>query len=196
MEPQSDPNLHFRDASTALLGIYIHDDRLGPYASADVYSYTQTADKIRTALRITWPGQDVEAEHAVLLTMVVPVPTKLRLSVTRMRELGLPLRKPPDKSTASSIVPSRSRHDIERERNIENWPRVSASPVTAYTKGLAVLCFRVMWVLSKLRHPMVRCSTCYWTRLKRTQTQPHLHVFGDTSCPKAANVRSQRSPVN
>jgi hypothetical protein len=89
MEPQSDPNLHFRDASTALLGIYIHDDRLGPYASADVYSYTQTADKIRTALRITWPGQDVEAEHAVLLTMVVPVPTKLRLSVTRMRELGL-----------------------------------------------------------------------------------------------------------
>ena len=35
--PQTNPNLNFRDASTALLGVYIHDDRLGPYASADVY---------------------------------------------------------------------------------------------------------------------------------------------------------------
>jgi hypothetical protein len=89
--PQTDPKLNFRDASTSLQGLYIHDDRLGPYASADVYAWTLQNKDIRTALRISWPDEDVDVEHAVLSSFVVPVPTKLRLTVTRMRELGLRL---------------------------------------------------------------------------------------------------------
>jgi len=90
-QPQSNPELHFRDNASAVSSIYIHDDRLGPYASADLYGYTQTPDKIRTALRIRWPRTDNEVEHAILDAMIVPVPAKLRLTVTRMRELGLAL---------------------------------------------------------------------------------------------------------
>ena len=89
--PQSDPDLHFRDCAAGVSVVYIHDDRLGPYASADLYGYTQAPDKIRTALRIRWPRTDNEMEHAILDAMIVPVPAKLRLTVTRMRELGLAL---------------------------------------------------------------------------------------------------------
>jgi hypothetical protein len=97
--PQSNPDLHFRDSAGAVSVVYIHDDRLGPYASADLYPYTQ-AGRIRTALRIRWPRTDNETEHAVLDAMIVPVPAKLRLTVTRMRELGLPIAE-----TAGQIFP-------------------------------------------------------------------------------------------
>lgn len=88
--PQTNPKLNFRDASTSLLGLYIHDDRLGPYALADLFPWTLENRDIRTALRISWPDK-VDFENAVLSSFVVPVPTKLRLTVTRMRELGLRL---------------------------------------------------------------------------------------------------------
>jgi hypothetical protein len=91
IHPQSDPNLHFRDHASAVSVVYIHDDRLGPYASADLYGYTQAPGKIRTALRIRWPSTQNEMEHAILDAIIVPVPAKLRLTVTRMRELGLAL---------------------------------------------------------------------------------------------------------
>lgn len=44
-QPQSDPGLHFRDIASGVSTVYIHDDRLGPYASADLYGYTQAPDK-------------------------------------------------------------------------------------------------------------------------------------------------------
>jgi hypothetical protein len=90
-QPQSDPELHFRDNASAVSVVYIHDDRLGPYASADLYGYTQAPNRIRTALRIRWPRTDNEMEHAILDAIIVPVPAKVRLTVTRMRELGLAL---------------------------------------------------------------------------------------------------------
>jgi hypothetical protein len=102
--PQTNPKLHFRDASTSLLGLYIHDDRLGPYASADVYSWTLQSGEIRTAVRISWPDADIDVEHAVMSSFVVPVPTKLRLTVTRMREMGLHLA-----DTAGQIYPQFNR---------------------------------------------------------------------------------------
>lgn len=91
IQPQSNPNLHFRDNASAVSAIYIHDDRLGPYASADLYPYTMQSGTIRTALRIRWPTTPDEMEHAILDAIIVPVPAKLRLTVTRMRELGLAL---------------------------------------------------------------------------------------------------------
>lgn len=87
---QTDPTLHYRDASTAMLSVYIHDDRLGPYAPVDLYPHTVDPKTIRTGFRIRWPGKKtVEAEHSVLTALIVPVPVKLRLPVTRMRALGM-----------------------------------------------------------------------------------------------------------
>jgi hypothetical protein len=103
IQPQTDPNLHFRDNASAVSVVYIHDDRLGPYASADLYNYTQ-GDKVRTAMRIRWPRTENEMEHAILDAMIVPVPAKLRLTVTRMRELGLALAE-----TAGKMLPQFSR---------------------------------------------------------------------------------------
>jgi hypothetical protein len=80
--------IHYRDGAARVLGVYIHDDRLGPYASAQLYPFTRDGS-IATALSIKWPGQDVEEEHSVLQALIVAVPSKLRLTVTRMRSLGL-----------------------------------------------------------------------------------------------------------
>lgn len=88
ISPQPDPKLHFRDGATALKGIYIHDDRLGPYASVDLLPLT-VGPKIRTQLRIRWPQKPDEFEQSQLAAIIVPVPLKLRLSAARMRALGL-----------------------------------------------------------------------------------------------------------
>ena len=81
VEPQTDPALHYRDASTAMKGLYVHDDRLGPYARAELHPHTD-GSSIRTGVRI-------ETEVSTLAALIVPVPVKLRLSVTRMRALGM-----------------------------------------------------------------------------------------------------------
>ena len=88
---------HFRDEQTAVQAVYVHDDRLGPYATARLFSYTLAPDasstsagRIVTALDILWPDQ-VTHETLLLAALIIPVPNKLRLSVTRMRKLGLGL---------------------------------------------------------------------------------------------------------
>jgi hypothetical protein len=86
--PGTDPALHYRDAASAVRGVYIHDDRLGPYASAELDSYTLGPNEIRTRVSIRWPGEPVEFNHAILKAIMVPVPPKLRLTVARMRGLG------------------------------------------------------------------------------------------------------------
>lgn len=90
VKPQTDTNLAYRDGATALEGLYIHDDRLGPYASADIYNLTD-GGSTKTALRIRWPGSEDEADHLLLRAIVVPAPAKIRLTVARMRSLGIPL---------------------------------------------------------------------------------------------------------
>jgi hypothetical protein len=87
--PQHDPQIHFRDGATAVRAIYIHDDRLGPYAIADLTSYTLITGDIVPALTIRWPGEPGEVETSILRALVVPVPTKLRLTVARMRGLAM-----------------------------------------------------------------------------------------------------------
>jgi hypothetical protein len=104
VSPQTNPELHFRDASTSLLSLYIHDDRLGPYASADLYSWTIESGEVKAAVRIGWPDADIDDDHAVVLSLIVPVPTKLRLTVTRMREMGLQLAE-----TAGQLYPQFNR---------------------------------------------------------------------------------------
>lgn len=92
VKPQTDVNLAYRDGATALEGLYLHDDRLGPYASADLYNHTVAeSSSTKTALRIRWPGSKDEADHLILRAIIVPVPAKIRLTVTRMRSLGHPI---------------------------------------------------------------------------------------------------------
>ncbi len=88
-KPQTDLTYSFREASTSLIGLYIHDDRLGPYAYAGLSQMTDPdSGKIRTCISIEWPD-DVPNESWLLHALVVPVPQKLRLTISRMRRLGL-----------------------------------------------------------------------------------------------------------
>jgi hypothetical protein len=88
-KPHSNSAVHFTEAATAIESLYIHDDRLGPYAMADVYPLTMQNGDIKTAFRIRWPKEETVSEEAILQAIIVPVPMKLRLSATRLREVGL-----------------------------------------------------------------------------------------------------------
>lgn len=94
-DPQPHPiaALHFREAATAVLGVYVHDDRLGPYAGATIVSRTvgkpPESPQVRTGLDIVWPDGTLEPAEWYVYAMVVPVPIKLRLTIARMRQLGL-----------------------------------------------------------------------------------------------------------
>ena len=89
VSPQTNPDFYHRDGASAVKGVYIHDDRLGPYATADLYSHTDAeTTSIRTAIRIRWPGEPVEFQHCIVKVLVVPVPVKLRLTIARIRFVG------------------------------------------------------------------------------------------------------------
>ena len=87
--PPSEHPHHVR-AGNALQGLYVHDDRLGPYAYADLFSWTYQKDgqpQIATALRIHWPDK-TEMDLSILKALIVPVPDKIRMSITRVLALG------------------------------------------------------------------------------------------------------------
>ena len=86
--PQTDPEIMFREASSGLRGIYIHDDRLGPYAFAGLAPLTDKSGIIRTCVSIEWPDTHPD-ESWFLHAIVVPVPQKLRLTLFRLRRSGL-----------------------------------------------------------------------------------------------------------
>lgn len=88
--PQTTPTLNYRDAATSVQAVYIHDDRLGPYAAAELSPWTMGPNKIATGLRIQWPDK-VDAEQCILLAVIVPMPHKLRMSISRVRWFGLAL---------------------------------------------------------------------------------------------------------
>lgn len=86
---QTDPALTYRDGSTALEAVYVHDDRLGPYAVANLSQLTDPKDGVvRTTLQLDWPGTDAACDTWRLAGMIVPVPNKLRLSAVRLRSVG------------------------------------------------------------------------------------------------------------
>ena len=86
--PPTDITCMFREASQGLSGLYIHDDRLGPYAFADLGQLTDRTGKIRTCVSIEWPdGKPVDSW--LLHAIIVPVPQKLRLSLSRLQGISL-----------------------------------------------------------------------------------------------------------
>lgn len=91
-KPPTDAAVRFRDAGTGVLAVYVHDDRLGPYARAELGSYTTKSGNVttvRTALSLQWPDKRVEVGVWLLDAVIVPAPVKLRLTLARMRILGL-----------------------------------------------------------------------------------------------------------
>lgn len=89
IEPQADPSLNYRDGATALKAIYVHDDRIGPYAIARLLSLTDQHGRVRTGFDLKWAGARPTDEGRYLLhSIVVPVPNKVRLSVARLRIVG------------------------------------------------------------------------------------------------------------
>jgi hypothetical protein len=89
VELQTDPDLAFRDAASAVTGLYVHDDRLGPYAMADLAQSTNNGGRVQSVVRIRWPGDGAEIEEHWLSAVIVPMPQKVRLNVVRLREVGL-----------------------------------------------------------------------------------------------------------
>ncbi len=86
VQPQTNPNLNYRDGATAVDRLYVHDDRLGPYASVRLKEFTVNGDVV-TTLDLRWPDER-PVEESRLQTMLIPVPVKLRLSAVRLRALA------------------------------------------------------------------------------------------------------------
>ncbi len=84
--PRTDPNVNYADGSSAVQGLYVHDDRLGPYAFAWLKGTTVNG-RVTTSLELQWPD-DRPAEEWRLFAMLIPVPLKLRLSAGRLRALA------------------------------------------------------------------------------------------------------------
>jgi hypothetical protein len=88
LPPRTDEKVGFRDEASNLLGVYVHDDRLGPYAIGTLA--TETTDKgLRTRLSLAWPDEKAPADDSVVLAMMIPVPLKLRLTLDRLRQLAM-----------------------------------------------------------------------------------------------------------
>ena len=86
--PQTDAAYMYREASSGLQGLYIHDDRLGAYAFADLSPHTDQERNIRTRVSIQWPDAK-PVDDWILHAIVVPVPQKLRLTLSRLRKTGV-----------------------------------------------------------------------------------------------------------
>lgn len=90
LPPQLDTSIPFRDSSSSILSLYVHDDRLGPYAVATPSAVTDTRG-VRTGLSIKWPDEQAPHEESRLIALIIPVPAKLRLTLQRLRETAVPL---------------------------------------------------------------------------------------------------------
>ena len=86
VQPPTDPTLRYRDGATAVDRIFVHDDRLGPYASVRLRDFTIDGGVV-TTLDLRWPDER-PVEESLLQTMLIPVPVKLRLSAVRLRALA------------------------------------------------------------------------------------------------------------
>lgn len=88
LPPRTDDAIGFRDEASNLLGVYVHDDRLGPYAIGTLASET-TPKGLRSRLSLAWPDEEAPVNDSVVLMMMIPVPLKLRLTLERLRQLAM-----------------------------------------------------------------------------------------------------------
>jgi hypothetical protein len=115
VKPQTNPNYKFREESTSLLGVYLHDDRLGPYAFAQLSSFTDKKGAIRTGVSIEWPDKTPD-QYWLLHALVVPIPQKLRLSLTRIySRIGLIVAHAIGDAFGEPTTTLNSRYELARE---------------------------------------------------------------------------------
>jgi hypothetical protein len=88
--PQHVEELSYRDGASETKALYVHDDRLGPYKVATLHQYTWKEAKLRTSLVIKWVD-GVEDEASILEAIIVPLPSKIRLTIPKMRQLAIPV---------------------------------------------------------------------------------------------------------
>ncbi|MYC48392.1 MAG: hypothetical protein F4X45_08710 [Chloroflexi bacterium] len=87
--PQTEPGISFREQSSGLEGLYVHDDQLGPYAFATLGQLTDPDSRdVETCIALQWPDSK-PATTWRLQALIVPVPQKVRLSLSELRWLGL-----------------------------------------------------------------------------------------------------------
>jgi hypothetical protein len=72
------------DAADNVTALYLHDDRVGPYVRATVREERRRGDGLETWLDIEWPVP-LAPESLRLGFLLVPVPQKLRLPLSRIR---------------------------------------------------------------------------------------------------------------
>ena len=128
IQPNQDPNLHFADSASSVQAIYIHDDRLGPYACADLYPWTMQTGTIRTGIGIKWPGENAPHEHAILEQIIIPLPPKLRLSANRLRKVGMQI---------ADFAGQYLSNDVSEIRLNCKFSRATAYKHAAFTFGLS-----------------------------------------------------------
>ena len=89
-DPYGDPSgLIDRDLSAQLRGIYIHDDRIGPYVEAEIFSgQTSAATVIGQSLFLRFDSR-VESRQEWLVThLLIPMHAKIRLSFAGIRRIA------------------------------------------------------------------------------------------------------------
>jgi len=82
--PKEHPN-HVNEGAV-VEALYVHDDRLGPYAVAQLQPKTTTKGLL-TSIVIEWPDKAYK-EESMLKAIIVPVPDKIRMPVARVLALG------------------------------------------------------------------------------------------------------------
>ena len=113
-KPQTNPAYKFREASSGLKGLYIHDDRLGPYAFAKFSPLTESeSGKIRTRISIEWPDETPDCDW-ILHAIVIPIPQNLRLTVSRLRWLGPEIAQAIGDAFADSQTTLNCRFEVSR----------------------------------------------------------------------------------
>ena len=86
---QTQHDFMYREVSSGLNGLFIHDDRLGPYAFAKLSPLTDiNTKKIRTLVSIEWPDKK-PLDNWYLHSILVPVPKKLRLTISQLQTVGV-----------------------------------------------------------------------------------------------------------
>lgn len=99
-----DDKFGFADHASRVTAVYIHDDRLGPYACAEISEEKDASSgKKVTSLSIHWPDKR-QNDRARLHAIIVPVPVKIRLTIERMRIIG---------SSVAKLFPNFGSHNCE-----------------------------------------------------------------------------------
>ncbi len=120
LQPPATAGSRAQDAGSTVDDLLIHDDRLGPYARA-ILSTEGSARKRRVVIDIKKRDGGL-FDKAVVKAVLVPLPSKIRLSPLRMREVGFLMAqaisaRPVTTTSTNMVVSCRYRLAVDYLRN-------------------------------------------------------------------------------